>query len=288
MLDRPDILGDQGPPDTRNPRNEKTILHGGGSPRGSGRIQVPSSPPWYSVTFNCTMKLVTKLTKPKIHVALLGNQKTIEHLVIRRRIDELIIVHSHNKLELAQNLVERYKELGIIVEPVLVISTDFNNVLSLILSALDHRKFDDYQIEFSINSEHCIMTLAACVAAAIVKASVLCTTGNETVKISEVWPSELVNLTHKKREILEYLETYGCPITQIELSKETGIRQSGVSRYVRDLELAGYVSRDRNARVKQVQITELGVAILHHKQIRKRRLWSPYTSRASEGIQTVG
>jgi DNA-binding MarR family transcriptional regulator len=226
--------------------------------------------------------------KPIIHVALLGNQKAIEHLAIRRSIDELIIVYSKKKIELAEKLIEKFSNLGIIVESIGVESNDFNNTLSSILSTLDNRKFDEYQIEFSITSEHCIMTLAACVAAAITKASVLFATGAEILQISEVWPSELVNLTHKKREILEYLENFGCPITQKEISRNTGIRQSGVSRHLRDLELAGYIRRNRVARIKQVQITELGSAILHHKQIRKRRLWSSYANQTSEVIQTVG
>lgn len=228
------------------------------------------------------------MTKPKIHVALLGKQRTIEHLAIRRSIDELIIVYPKEKLELADNLIEQFSNLGIGVEPVIVVSNDFNNILSSILLALDHRKFDEHQIEFSITSEHCIMTLAACVAAAIVKASVICTTGTELPRISEVWPSELVNLTHKKREILEHLESYSCSITQKEISRNTGIRPSGVSRHLRDLELAGYIRRNRVARIKQVQITELGSAILHHKQLRKRRVWSSYTHQTSEVIQTVG
>ena len=228
------------------------------------------------------------MTKPIVHVAILGKQKTIEHLAIRRSIDELIIVHSKKKIELAENLIEKFSNLGILVKSICVKSNEFNNILSSILSALDDCRFDNFQIEFSIMSEHCIMTLAASVAAAIVKSSVLCATGTELLKISEVWPSELVNLTHKKSEILAYLENYGCPITQKEISKNTGIRQSGVSRHLRDLELAGYITRNRVARIKQVQITELGSAILHHKQIRKRRLWSSYTNRSSEGIQMVG
>jgi len=228
------------------------------------------------------------MTKPKIHVALLGTQEAIEHLAIRRSIDELLIVYSKDKIELALQLIEQFSNLGIVVEPISVVSNDFNNILSSILSALDHRKFDECHIEFSITSEHCIMTLAACVAAAILKASVICATGTELPRISEVWPSELVNLTHKKREILEYLESFHGPIAQKEISKNTGIRESGISRHLRDMELAGYIGRNRIARIKQVRITELGSAILHHKQIRKRRLWSSYTNRASEGIQTVG
>lgn len=228
------------------------------------------------------------MTKPKIHVALLGKRKTIEHLAIRRSIDEMIIVFSNEKREIAENLIEQFSNLGIVIKPVIVVPTDFNNILASILLALDNRKFDEQQIEFSITSEHCIMTLAACVAAAIVKASVICAMGSETLHLTEVWPSELVNLTHKKREILEYLETYDSPITQKEISRNTGIRQSSISRHLRDLELAGYIERNRVARIKQVQITDLGAAILHHKQLRKRRLWSSYTHHASAGIQTVG
>jgi DNA-binding MarR family transcriptional regulator len=159
---------------------------------------------------------------------------------------------------------------------------------SLLIEQLNHHKFDDCQIEFSITSEDCVIILAASVAAAITKASILCATEIEPLRISEVWPSELVNLTHKKREILDYLENSSCPVAQKEISRNTGIRQSGISRHLRDLELAGYIERDRVARIKQVQITELGSVILHHKQIRKRRVWDSFTNRASLGIQTVG
>ena len=86
------------------------------------------------------------MTKPKIHVALLGKQRTIEHLAIRRSIDELIIVYPKEKLELADNIIEQFSNLGIGVEPVIVVSNDFNNILSSILLALDHRKFDEHQI----------------------------------------------------------------------------------------------------------------------------------------------
>jgi DNA-binding MarR family transcriptional regulator len=228
------------------------------------------------------------MLKPKVHVALLGKQKTIEHIAIRRSIDELVLVYSREKLDIADNLINQFSNLGIAVIPVRVVQNDFTNVLSSILRALDHRKLDDYQVEFSMTSGQCVMTLAACVAAAIVKASVIYVSGSELFEISEVWPSEMVNLTHKKCVILDYLETHDSPVQQKEISKYTGIRQSGVSRHLRDLEMAGYVRRTRKARNKQVQITELGSTILHHKQIRKRRLWNSYSSRTLESIQTVG
>jgi DNA-binding MarR family transcriptional regulator len=228
------------------------------------------------------------MTIPKIHVTLLGKKSSIEHLAVKRQIDDLIIVYPQEKRELANCLVEQFSNYGISVEAVSVVSNDFSNILSTILATLNQRKFDKYQIEFSITSGHCIMTLAGCVAAAIVRASVICASGIEIPLLSEVWPSELVNLTHKKNVILEYLESVDSPITQKEVSRNTGIRPSGVSRHLRNLELAGYVRRNRVARIKHVQITELGSAMLHHKQLRKRRIWCSLTHYTTEGIQTVG
>jgi len=228
------------------------------------------------------------MTKQKTHVAFLGKQKTLEQLAIKRSIDELIIVYSQEKKELADKAIDYFSNFGIVVDSVCVTSYDFYNVLSLILSALNSRKFDDHQIEFSITTENYVIILAACVAAAITKASILFATEADPLQISEVWPSELVSLTLKKREILDYLENSGIPVTQKEISRNTGIRQSGISRHLRDLELAGFVERDRIARKKQVQITELGSVILHQKQIRKRRVWDAFANRAIEGVQTVG
>ncbi|MFW9805101.1 MAG: helix-turn-helix transcriptional regulator [Candidatus Thorarchaeota archaeon] len=227
------------------------------------------------------------MTKPKIHVAILGNEKTIKHLIIRRSVDEIVLVFSKEKYEIAESLRKQLSKLNISVLPVCVIPSDFNNILSSILTSLDHGVLDEYQIEFSIASEYCTMTLAACVAAAIVKGSILCISGGGSYQIAEIWPSELVNLTHKKREILGYLENNKCPVFQKDISRDTGIRSSGVSRHIHDLELAGYIKRDRIARRKQVQITKLGSAILHYKQLRRRRVWRSFANRVSEGIQTV-
>jgi DNA-binding MarR family transcriptional regulator len=228
------------------------------------------------------------MTKPKIHVAILGKQETIEHLAIRRSIDELIIVYPYETHEIADELITRFSNHGIPIKPVIVVPNDFSTTLSSILVALNQKEFDECQIEFSITSAHCILTLAACVAAAITKASVICATGTELIDITEVWPSELVNLSLKKREILDYLVRLSTPITQKEISQSTGIRPSGVSRHLRDLEQAGYIRRNRVARKKQVQITDLGSAILHHKQLRKRRIWCSHMYRTSEGVHMVG
>ncbi len=228
------------------------------------------------------------MIKPRIHVAFLAKKENIEYLAVRRSIDELYIIHTSDQDELADYLINKFSKFGITVTPIRVISDDFTNILSSTLSALDSQKLDLCDIEFSVSSENCMMTLAACISATIVRASILCVKGNEVFNISEVWPSELVNLTHQKREILSYLERNNKPVHQKEIAEETGIRQSGLSRHLRSLELAGYVTRFRISRSKQVQITELGCAVLHHKQIRKRRIWSSYNPQLLENIQTVG
>ncbi|MGD9396926.1 MAG: winged helix-turn-helix transcriptional regulator [Candidatus Thorarchaeota archaeon] len=228
------------------------------------------------------------MTNPTIHVAFLGMLKNIEHIAVRRRIDELILIYTNNQEDDAESLINKFVNLGITVSPVRVVPNNLTNILSSTLNALDSQKFDQCTIEFSISSENCTMALAACICAMIVKASLLLVRGNEILNISEVWPSEIVNLTHQKCEILSCLESYDKPVHQKEMAADTGIRQSGLSRHLRNLELAGYVTRSRINRHKHVQITDLGCAVLHHKQIRKRRIWSSYAPQMPKRIQTVG
>jgi hypothetical protein len=228
------------------------------------------------------------MVKPKIHIAFFGNERSIEYLAIRRQIDDLIIVHNLKQEEDVTQLIGRYTDTGIVCRSVLVAADDFTNILASALNALDSQRLDQYDIEVSISTDDCIMTMAACICASIVKASVVCIQGNELFNFSEIWPSELVNLSCQKREILCYLDSRKTPVHQKQVSEETGIRQSGISRHLQNLELAGYVSRLRTSRRKQVSITELGRAILHHKQIRKRRFWSSYSLPAAGKIQAVG
>jgi predicted transcriptional regulator len=228
------------------------------------------------------------MTSPKILVALLGTPTNVEQTAIRRRVDEILLVFADEQNEQAEYLLNKFSSLGISIVPVCVVPTNFSNILSSILRALDNQALDNYQVEFVVMPDNCIMTIAASVAAAIVNGSILCPDVNESLHINEIWPSELVNLTFKKREILTYLENYSNPVRQKDISLETGISQSGVSRHTHDLELAGYVVRSRIARKKQVQITELGSTVLHYKQIRKRRVWGSYFAQTSMGLQTAG
>lgn len=227
------------------------------------------------------------MTKPKILVAILGKSIITERIVIRRRIDEIFLVFSGEQIEQAESLIDKFSILGMQVIPIHVDSSNFTNILSSILRALDHQTLDEYQIEFSLTSGNTAMILAASIAATIIKASILCVEEDNFVEISEVWPAELVNLTYKKRQILNFLAKHNGPVYQKDISLETEICQSGISRHLRDLELAGYVIRSRIARKKFIQITELGSTILHQKQIRKRRIWASFPTQRPASIQTV-
>ncbi|MGQ4911502.1 MAG: helix-turn-helix transcriptional regulator [Candidatus Thorarchaeota archaeon] len=228
------------------------------------------------------------MRKPRIHVSILDNEKTIEYIMVRRQIDELMLVHTEEQTELARDLRSRFREVGLRTLLCSVRAGDFNSTLASILRGLDECRFDDCEIEFSIGSVSPLLAMAAGVAAAILEASVISLTDGAELEMTEIWPSEIVNLTSKKREILGYLESKYQVVSQKEISRETGIRQSGVSRHLTDLEKAGYVVRERGAKRKLAQITDLGSAILHHKQIRKRRLWGPYVTSSTHSVQTAG
>jgi DNA-binding MarR family transcriptional regulator len=228
------------------------------------------------------------MIKPKIHIAFYGTSETTEYLAVKRCTDEIILVHSREQEDAVNQLIEKYSGFGIMTTPVKIVPDDFANILATVLDSVDSQKLDRYDIEVSVSTENCIVILAACVFAAIAKASMVCVQKDTAFNISEIWPSELVNLSSQKREILSYLDHCEKPVHQKEVAEETEIRQSGLSRHLRSLELAGYVTRWRMSRCKHVSITELGRAILHYKRIRKRRVWNSYTQPLTERIQVVG
>lgn len=228
------------------------------------------------------------MIKPKIHIAFYGTSKTTEYLAVKRCTDEIIIVYSWEQEDTVNQLIEKYSNFGIMTTPVKIVTDDFTNILAAVLDSVDSQKLDHYDIEVSVSTNNCIVILAACVFAAIAKASIVCVQNNTAFNISEIWPSELVNLSSQKREVLGYLDHCERPVHQKEVAKETEIRQSGLSRHLRSLELAGYVTRSRMSRCKHVSITELGRAILHYKRIRKRRVWNTYAQPLTGKIQVVG
>lgn len=226
------------------------------------------------------------MTKPKLLVAMLGKPNSVECVVIRRRIDKLYLVFTDAEYDSASTLIEKFSSLGIQVTPIHIQNVTFTNILSTTLKSLNQQTLDKYEVEFSVSTGNTLMVLASCIAAAIVNASILSNDDNCSIQISELWPSKLVNITHKKRQILSFLESYNDSINQKEISKETGIGQSSISRHIHDLEMAGYVTRTRIDNMKVVKISELGTTILHQKQIRKRRIWDSYSFEHPESIQT--
>ncbi|GAG85550.1 unnamed protein product, partial [marine sediment metagenome] len=180
---------------------------------------------------------------------------------------ELFLIFSNDQFEQAESIIDKFATLGVQITPIRVNSPNFKNTLSSILRALDQEKFDGYHIEFSITFGNTAMMMAVSIAATIFKASILCVEENDLIEISEVWPAELVNLTHKKRQILSFLESLNTPVYQKDISNAIEINQSGISRHIRDLEHAGYVTRVRIAGKKFIQITELGSTILHQQRL---------------------
>ncbi len=214
-------------------------------------------------------------TQPVVHVALLGTNSdvSLESIIVRRSLDELILIHSFEEQETAFELKERFRRVHLNTTTVAVNPNDFYNTLSSILKELDSKQYDDHSIEFSVLSNNNVMTMAACVAAIILKASILSPTEASPTNILEVCPSSMTTLTHTKKRILEYVSSYMESVYQSDISKGTGITKSSVSRHLSDMERAGYVTRLNEGRKKYVRITDLGSVILHHKILRKRRVW---------------
>ena len=226
-----------------------------------------------------------QMNKPKVLIALLGEPSAVERILIRRCIDTLVFIFSDEKQKLASSLIEKYSILGIQVIPIHIQSLNFTSVLSSILRVLNQHHLDECSVEFSISSGNPILIMATCVIAVIINSSILYVGENGRVESSEVWPSKLVNISYKKKQILDFLENYDGPINQKDIAGEIGISQSGISRHIYDLELAGYVTRTRVAKKKVIEISDLGSVIIHQKEIRKRRIWAPYMIENSGSVQ---
>jgi uncharacterized membrane protein len=210
-----------------------------------------------------------------VHVAVLDNQqsKNVEHISIRRCVDEIVLIYPYTDSEQTLDLKHRYENAGLCVRSMSIDPNNFDGTLSTILKALDDHRIDNHSIEFNISCRNPSMIIAACVAAMILRAPILAVSEDGYSELIEVRPSELSTLTSQKRLILEYLSFQSKPVTQKRISKEVEISRSGISRHIRDLERAGYVIRWRDGRRKKVSITDLGLTILHHKLLRKRRIW---------------
>ena len=210
-----------------------------------------------------------------VHVAMIGQvwDQRIECSIIRRAVDRIVLVYDSNVSVEAHDFLVHLQDMAIEVVPVPLEEGSFSVVLSTVLRALSRTLCDGSSVEFNITCASKIMTVVASVAAAILHGSVVYSGQSSPVDMTEVWPMELTNLTRKKMEVLQFLAEQGSPVYQRSIAKELDIPQSGISRHVKDLELAGYLSRETISRRKVVCISELGSAIMHSKRFRKKRIW---------------
>ena len=218
------------------------------------------------------------MVKPVIHVAVFD--KDTVHLIVRtiiqRRTDELILVCPVSKSDAYQGILEQYPGLDFQTTLVDIESYSFNEILSTLLSVVDNARLDNYDIEFNVVCTNPIISIAVCVAATMTQSLLI--TSDETNLSTPLLlrPNRLLHMSQNKRKILEYLDLQHSPVPQMNISRDTSITRSCVSRHLKDLIQAAYVKRTRTGRQKTVEISSLGKVVVRHKLIRKR-VWENYT-----------
>ncbi len=230
------------------------------------------------------------MERPTVHVAMIGQvwDRRIEYCVIRRAVDQMVLVFDSNVAVEAHNFVAHLQDMAIEVTPIPIGEHSFSAILSAVLASLNNTPGDECSVEFNITCASKIMTIVASVAAAIVHGTIVYSEEVNSVDMAEVWPTELTTLTRKKMEVLRCLSMHDNPVHQRTLAKELDIPQSGISRHVRDLELAGYLSRETVSRKKVICISDLGSAVMHSKHLRKRRIWTKRSKAKDDSLQIRG
>lgn len=225
-----------------------------------------------------------------IHAAIIDGELngTTERITIQRSVDGVILVYPFEKQDNALSIIRWYKKFKIDILPVPVNPSDFQQVFSHILEAVDDYCMDNQLIEFNIACQNPILTLAACFVAMIIRAPIFTLAGGEVPEIVEIRPTEITTLTIQKRKILETLSAQAGSINQSEIATEIELSRSNVSRHINALEKAGYVKQLRDGRKKKVQITSLGTTILRHKLLRKRRIWDSHNFTSTEVCSSLG
>ncbi|MDF1540305.1 MAG: winged helix-turn-helix domain-containing protein [Candidatus Thorarchaeota archaeon] len=222
------------------------------------------------------------MTRPVVHVAVFDKDAThlIAKTIIHRRTDELILVGPISCIDEHQRFLEQYTSLGF--QATLVDLEDFSidEILGTLLNAVDNARLDNFDIEFNVVCNNPVVAIAACLAATMTQ-SLLITSGDTNLStLSLLRPDLLLHMSQNKRRILEYLDIQYGPVPQANISRDTVVNRASVSRHLKDLIQAGYVKRTRIGRQKTAEITSLGQVVLHHKRVRKRRVWDHHASSA--------
>ncbi len=220
------------------------------------------------------------MTRPVVHVAVFDRDATqlIARTIIHRRTDELILVGPFSHIDEHQRFLDQYTGLGIQTTFVDIEDFSLDEILSTLLSAVDNARLDDFDIEFNIACNNPIVAIAACVAATMTQSLLISSDDTNLSALLLLRPDQLLHMSQNKRRILEYLDMQYGQVPQVNISRDTSVTRASVSRHLKDLIQAGYVKRARIGRQKTAEITSLGQVVLHHKLVRKRRVWDNHTS----------
>ncbi len=211
-----------------------------------------------------------------LHIVLLGTQfdMGIIQSLLKRPIDELIFATNSLVYELANEFRLDLRKLGIESSIIQFTSNRFETMLSEILATINCKEYNECQVNLDITYATPLMSVAACVASNIVNGKIICDSGDKDNRTTELYLSNMMNLTSRKKELLGFLTGQKKPFPQSEITDALEIPRSGVSRKLSDLEEAGYIERFTLSRKKYVSITPLGASVFHAKDLRSRRIWN--------------
>lgn len=208
-----------------------------------------------------------------MHIATLGlhaNQR-IEHVVMKKGADKVVLVYTKKNEHLLPVLIDRFEKGKIFAEGVLVHPWDYRKILASILSIVVEN--EEYEVvEFNVSCGTRVMTAATYAAAALLEATVYVVSENDTDVVGELVafrPLSLQTLLRQKRKILtRLLKNGGAVESMAQLGSRESLGASSVSKHVKALERMGLVTKKAHGRKTSVAITDLGKIILRLRQIR--------------------
>jgi CRISPR locus-related DNA-binding protein len=213
----------------------------------------------------------------KLHIATLGlhANERVDYVLMKCGGDKLALVYTEKNSDELKEITARMKRAGIPVIAKRVDPWGYHKILNGILEiVLEH---SEYEIEFNISCGTRVMTSAAQMAALFIDSTVYFVTekdGDVMGEIAQVEPISVSMLTEPKKNILSELVDLGGSVdSQKKLGTRTSLRASSISKHLKELERAGYISRELHNRQKSVEITGLGRTVLQLKRVRKMLLW---------------
>jgi DNA-binding MarR family transcriptional regulator len=212
----------------------------------------------------------------KLHIATLGvhANKRIDYVVTKKGADKIALIYTERNEEEMKEFVDQYRKRSIPVLSKKVEPWNYRDILAEILEvAAAHREFE---IEYNISCGTRVMTAAAHQAALFTDSKIYFVLGDYDEplgEIVEVLPLSVTTLTHPKRAILEKIDGYGGKIdSQKQLGTRTSLKVSSISKHLREMEDAGYITRTRNGHRNKVEHTKLGKIMLKIKEYHKGKL----------------